>query len=97
MPRILAAMFVGLLVSLACSAAQPLSREDALAIVAQSAKSNGYDLKKYKLSTFPRELSNDGKEWTFYYQCTPPPIAPGCFFFATVRRETGVVKFAPGE
>lgn len=74
-----------------------LSRESALAVVGNSAKANGYNLKNYKRSTFPRELSADGREWTFFYECTPPPIRPGCHFFVTVQRETGAVKFFPGE
>ena len=76
---------------------QSLSRQDALAIVVSSAKAHGYELKNYKLSTFPRELSKNGNEWTFYYECTPPPVRPGCHFFVTVNRTNGLVQFAPGE
>ena len=97
MLRILALAVALTTSSLPAGAPGLLSREQALAIVASSAKANGYELKNYKLSTFPRELSKDGKEWTFNYECTPPPIAPGCFFFVTVNRESGAVKFMPGE
>jgi hypothetical protein len=91
-------MFLAIVIVLAqADSPQGLSREDALAVVAISAKYHGYELKNYKRSTYPLELSKDGKEWTFYYECTPPPVSPGCHFFVSVQRETGAVKFYHGE
>jgi hypothetical protein len=97
----LRALVIAILYLASCSATADnrggLSRGDALATVSRSAKSHGIDLRKYKLSTFPRELSEDGKEWSFFYLCAPGPAPPGCHFFAVVNRATGVVKFLPGE
>jgi len=98
MLRVLAFAFVGFAVSSGqADTLQGLSREDALAIVVSSAKAHGYDLKNYKRSTFPFELSKDGKEWTFYYLCTPPPVRPGCDLVVTLQRNTGAVRFSKGE
>ena len=98
MLRILAVAIIGLAArSSFADTPQGLSRKDALDIVVSSARAHGYVLKDYKLSTFPRELSKDEKEWTFYYECTPPPVRPGCFFFVTVNRVSGIATFMPGE
>jgi len=98
MPRVVIFVLLGL-VSWQSFAASPLdlSRRDALAIAKREIKAQGIDLKRYKLSKFPQELSADRNEWTFYYQCTPDPIPPGCFFWLSVNRITGVAKYFPGE
>jgi len=87
------------LVSWQSFAASPLdlSRQDALAIAEKEIKAQGIDLNRYKLSKFPQELSADRNEWMFHYQCTPDPIPPGCFFWVSVNRITGVAKYLPGE
>jgi len=74
-----------------------LSREKALAIAKKTAKARGIHLERYKLEAFPRELSKDGKEWTFFFQCTPQPIPPGCHFWVSVDRSTGAATYLPGE
>jgi hypothetical protein len=98
MPRVLTFVLLGL-VSWQSFAASPLglSRQDALAIAEKEIKAQGIELKRYKPSQFPQELSADRNEWTFYYQCTPDPIPPGCFFWVSVNRITGVAKFLPCE
>ena len=74
-----------------------MSRRDALVIAEKEAKAQGIDLKGYKLSKFPAELNADRSEWMFYYQCSPGPAPPGCFFWVVVNRTTGVAKYLPGE
>ena len=78
-------------------APQAQSREDALAVIARTASAHGYELKHYALSTSSHELSEDGKEWSFHYECIPPPVSPGFRFLVTVSRLTGVPTFMPGE
>lgn len=98
MPRIATFAVLGL-VSWQSFAASTLdlSREEALAIAEREIKAQRIDLKRYKLSKFPHELSADRNEWMFNYQCTPDPIPPGCFFWISVNRITGVAKYFPGE
>ena len=59
---------------------QGLSRKDALVVAEKAAKEHGVNLMRYELAAFPRELSEDGEEWTFYFKCTPEPSPPGCHF-----------------
>jgi hypothetical protein len=73
-----------------------LSRDEALAVARKAAEAHGYDLARYELDTFPRSLSEDGSEWSFYYHCKPLP-PPGCFFNVTVNRRTGASRVSKGE
>lgn len=68
-----------------------------MVVAERKIKEQGINLKRYKLSKFPRELNADGNEWTFYYKCTPDPIPPGCFFWVAVDRTMGVAIYLPGE
>jgi hypothetical protein len=91
-----------LLSVLSCSSAfaegqSKLSRESALVIAKKAAKAHGINLKQYKLGVLPRELSENNKGWTFFFECTPQPIPPGCHFFVSVNRSTGVADYSPGE
>ena len=90
-------LFIGMAFSSSVFADDKLSRKDALTIAEKAAKANGIDLKHYKLGSFPRELSEDGKEWTFYFECAPGPVPPGCFFWVSVNRVTGAAEYSPGE
>ena len=78
-------------------APQAQSREDALAIVARTARAHGYELRHYELSTSSHELSEDGTEWSFHYACIPAPVSADCRFLVTVNRLTGFATFLPGE
>ena len=76
---------------------QGLSRKEALVIAEKTAQEHGVNLKRYELAAFPRELSEDGKAWTFYFSCTPEPVPPGCHFWVDVNRASGAAKYLPGE
>ena len=78
-------------------APQAQSREEALAVVARTARAHGFELKHYELSTSSHELSEDGTEWSFHYACIPAPVSPGCRFLVTVNRLTGFATFLPRE
>lgn len=97
MPRVLTLLLLCLVSLQSFAGAPSLSRRDALAIAEKKAIARGIDLKHYKLSKFPRELSADRSEWTFYWKCTPDPIPPGCFFWVVVNRTTGIATYLPGE
>jgi len=71
-----------------------VSRTAALEISRKAAAASGYDLAKYKLDTFGRELSEDETEWLFGYICHP---SPGCHFLIVVDRKTGKATIYPGE
>ena len=71
-----------------------VSRAAALEISRKAATGNGYDLSKYKLDTFGKELSEDQREWLFGYICYP---SPGCHFLVVVDRKTGKATVYPGE
>jgi hypothetical protein len=94
--------FLALVVALlaACRAethadnASHASRAAALEISRKAATGSGYDLSKYKLDTFGRELSEDQREWLFGYICYP---SPGCHFLVVVDRKTGKATVYPGE
>ena len=73
-----------------------LTRETALSIAEASAQSHGFDIKKYSLAKFDRELSEDGKEWSFLYECKAVPSPPGCHFLVVVNRATGSAELVPG-
>jgi len=73
-----------------------LSREKGMAVAAQAAKAHGFVLSEYYLDTFGEQLSADGSEWLFVYNCQPVP-APGCHFMVVVNRHTGQTKVFPGE
>jgi hypothetical protein len=74
--------------------ASPVSRAAALEISREAATGSGYDLSKYKLDTFGKELSEDQREWLFGYICYP---SPGCHFLVVVDRKTGKATVYPGE
>ena len=74
-----------------------MSRTAALEIARKAAAANGYDLAKYKLDTFGKELSEDQSEWVFGYLCSPGPPPPGCHFLVVVDRSTGKTTVYPGK
>jgi hypothetical protein len=99
MRAILAAVFLSAAFPSVSFADSPLglSRKDALFIAEKTAKEHGANLKRYELAAFPQGLSEDGKEWTFYFVCTPEPTPPGCHFWVSVNRVSGAAKYLPGE
>jgi hypothetical protein len=73
-----------------------LTREKALFIAEAAAQSRGFNLNKYSLAKSDRELSGDGKEWSFLYECRAVPSPFGCHFLVVVNRITGEAEFVPG-
>ncbi len=73
-----------------------LSRADSLPLAEAAARKQGYDPSKFVLSTFGAEVTEDGKEWLFGYEC-PGIHPPGCNFLVVINRGTGEARVIPGE
>jgi hypothetical protein len=72
-----------------------LNRDQALELAKAAAKDQGYDLSKYRLSTFGDETMGGESEFGFDYLCMPIG-PPGCGFLAVVDRRTGAVEIMRG-
>jgi len=74
-----------------------LTEAQALTIAHQIASQNGRDINRYEIDPFPNRLSENRKEFGFYFLCAPAPAPPGCGFSVHVNRQSGSATFTPGQ